>query len=229
MKKVLSKTPLLYKLFKWSSRSKDKTDIRLLHLQIAEEQQRKEKEQQRKKVMKELDNTEKGIERLQGTIRKISNEEKHLKNALASIKNLADEIIVVDTGSTDTTKGIASQFTQKIYDYAWNDNFADARNFSLQHATSDWILVLDADETLSKVDNQRIVSLIKEAPKEISGFILTQRNYLSSKEHLNLGKINFFGNPLYIIEISRSLLFDEKTSLDSCFPVQGAALTPTPL
>mgnify|MGYP003999777785 CR=1 FL=1 len=120
----------------------------------------------------------------------VKNEEKHLKNALTSIKNLADEIIIVDTGSTDNTKEIASTFTQKIYDYAWNDNFAEARNFSLHHATSDWILVLDADETLSKVDNQRITSLIKEAPKEISGFILTQRNYISSKEHLNLGKIN---------------------------------------
>jgi glycosyltransferase involved in cell wall biosynthesis len=120
----------------------------------------------------------------------VKNEEKHLKNALSSIKDLADEIIIVDTGSSDNTKEIASTFTQKIYDYTWNDNFAEARNFSLQHATSDWILILDADETLSKVDNQRIVSLIKEAPREISGFIMTQRNYVSSQEHLNLGKIN---------------------------------------
>ena len=120
----------------------------------------------------------------------VKNEEKYLKNALTSIKEIADEIIIVDTGSTDNTRGIAKQFTHNVYNFEWNDNFAEARNESLKHATSDWILIIDADETISIIDSQRISSLIKEAPKEISGFILTQRNYISTKEHLNLGKIN---------------------------------------
>jgi len=119
----------------------------------------------------------------------VKNEAKHLENALNSIKDLAHEIIVVDTGSTDRTKAIAKKFTLNIYDYKWNDDFAAARNESLKYAMSDWILVLDADETISKRDIQHIKSLISKTPAEISGFVLTQRNYVTSQEHLSLGQI----------------------------------------
>jgi glycosyltransferase involved in cell wall biosynthesis len=120
----------------------------------------------------------------------VKNEEKHLFNALSSIKDFADEIIVVDTGSTDNTKEIALKFTTQLYDFKWCDDFAAARNESLKHATSEWILVLDADESISRIDLHRINSLIKETSEETSGFILTQRNYVSSRKHLNFGKFN---------------------------------------
>src|SRR3989344_859109 len=87
------------------------------------------------------------------------NEEKSLADCLNSAKDVIDEIIIVDTGSTDKTKEIAkkfcdmrtrSQLTAKIYDFKWIDDFSAARNESLKYATKDWILVLDADELIDK-------------------------------------------------------------------------------
>ncbi len=79
----------------------------------------------------------------------VKDEEFNIRRCLESIKSVADEIIIVDTGSSDNTKVICSEFTDKIYDYPWQDNFADARNYSIQKASSDWILWMDADEELS--------------------------------------------------------------------------------
>lgn len=76
----------------------------------------------------------------------VKNEEKVLDRCLRSVQGLADEIVIVDTGSTDRTKEIAAKYTDRIYDYKWQNDFAAARNESLRHATGRWILVLDADE-----------------------------------------------------------------------------------
>src|SRR3989338_7436069 len=76
------------------------------------------------------------------------NEEQFLEQCLNSVKELVDEIILVDTGSTDKTKEIAGKFTDKIFDFQWCGDFSAARNESLKHAAKDWILVLDADEQL---------------------------------------------------------------------------------
>lgn len=82
----------------------------------------------------------------------VKNEEKCLPRCLESIKNVADEIIIVDTGSKDNTMSIARDFGAKVYQYAWNDNFSEARNHSLSHASCDWILQIDADEELEQAD-----------------------------------------------------------------------------
>ncbi|MDQ0872140.1 glycosyltransferase involved in cell wall biosynthesis [Paenibacillus sp. V4I3] len=76
----------------------------------------------------------------------VKNEENVLRRCLESVKNLVDEIIIVDTGSTDNTKQIASEFTNNIYDFQWINDFSAARNESLRKASGQWILVLDADE-----------------------------------------------------------------------------------
>src|SRR3989344_5073579 len=78
------------------------------------------------------------------------NEEQFLEQCLNSVQELVDEIIIVDTGSTDKTKEIAAKFTDKIFDFKWGDVFSKARNESLKQATKDWILVLDADEQLDQ-------------------------------------------------------------------------------
>lgn len=78
------------------------------------------------------------------------NEEQNIGRCLQSVKGVVDEIIVVDTGSSDKTCQIAQGFGAKVQSFMWNDNFSDARNASLDLATSDWILVLDADEELTK-------------------------------------------------------------------------------
>lgn len=77
----------------------------------------------------------------------VKNEEDILANALESVKDF-DEIIVVDTGSTDRTKEIASRYTDKIFDFPWIDDFSAARNFAIDKSTSDWCFSIDADHEL---------------------------------------------------------------------------------
>jgi glycosyltransferase involved in cell wall biosynthesis len=77
------------------------------------------------------------------------NEQENLKKLLPRLKNFTNksaELIIVDTGSTDNTISIAKKYTDKVFSYEWNDNFAEARNFSISKASNDWIMVLDADE-----------------------------------------------------------------------------------
>ena len=79
----------------------------------------------------------------------VKNEEKNLPRCLASVKNVVDEIVVLDTGSTDRTPEIAQEFGAKVHYFEWCNDFAAARNESLKYVTGDWVLVLDADEYLS--------------------------------------------------------------------------------
>ena len=98
-----------------------------------------------------------------------------IAQALDSIKDLADEIIVcVDNRSTDATKKIVSRYTKRVYDFTWQDNFSDARNFSLSKATGDWILVLDADEVIALEDYERIRELMK---KDVVAYAFPQISY----------------------------------------------------
>lgn len=80
----------------------------------------------------------------------VRNEERNLDRCLASVDGIVDEIIVVDTGSTDGTKEVARRFGSRVFDFPWRDDFAAARNFGLEQATGDWVLVLDADEYLEE-------------------------------------------------------------------------------
>lgn len=108
----------------------------------------------------------------------VKDEGKNLKKCLESAKSLADEIIIVDAGSKDNTKEIATHFTDKIFDFKWNNNFSDAMNFSLQHATKEWILVLDADESISSRDIETIRKLASN--KSIIGYRFLTRNYTNN-------------------------------------------------
>ena len=78
----------------------------------------------------------------------VKNEERVLARCLDSLHDLMDEIIIVDTGSTDATKEIAARYTDKIYDFTWIDDFSAARNFAFSKATKDYIYSADADEVL---------------------------------------------------------------------------------
>lgn len=92
----------------------------------------------------------------------VKNEEKILARCLDSIVGLMDEIIIVDTGSTDATKEIAARYTDKIYDFAWIDDFSAARNFAFSKATQEYIYTADADEMVSPENYERF-KLLKEA------------------------------------------------------------------
>ncbi|MBD2313912.1 tetratricopeptide repeat protein [Desertifilum sp. FACHB-1129] len=89
----------------------------------------------------------------------VKNEEASLMNCLMSVKDVVDEMVVLDTGSTDRTVAIAKAFGATVGFYPWQDDFAAARNESLKFATGDWILVLDADEVLKP----EIVPQIRQA------------------------------------------------------------------
>lgn len=89
----------------------------------------------------------------------VKNEEAILARCLDCIKGIADEIIIVDTGSTDQTKEIAKKYTDKIYDFKWIHDFAAARNFSFSKATKDYIYVADADEMIDEENIERFQGL----------------------------------------------------------------------
>lgn len=105
----------------------------------------------------------------------VRNESYFLEGCLSSARNFVDEIVIVDTGSGDNTMEIAARFTDRLYTYEWHDHFADARNYALERATGEWIIVLDADEMIEpehwKELRSRIVATDKDA------FFLEQRNY----------------------------------------------------
>lgn len=91
----------------------------------------------------------------------VKNEERILARCLDSLAGLMDEIIIVDTGSTDRTKEIAARYTDKIYDFPWVDDFSAARNFSFSKATMEYIYSADADEVLSE-ENREKFRVLKE-------------------------------------------------------------------
>ena len=89
----------------------------------------------------------------------VKNEEQIINRCLSCLADLADEIIIVDTGSTDRTKEIANNYTTKIYDFEWIDDFSAARNFSFSLATMDYIYTADADEILDEENRENFKSL----------------------------------------------------------------------
>ncbi len=90
----------------------------------------------------------------------VKNEEKFLSQCMESIKDAVDEIIVVDTGSTDRTVEIAKSLGARVYHHPWKNSFSEARNHSLNYATCDWVLQIDADEALEQTDIPLLHKLI---------------------------------------------------------------------
>lgn len=89
----------------------------------------------------------------------VKNEEAVLARCLDSLQQIADEIIIVDTGSTDRTKEIAALYTSRIYDFTWVHDFSAARNFAFSKATKDYIYSADADEVLEEIDRKKFLDL----------------------------------------------------------------------
>ena len=89
----------------------------------------------------------------------VKNEEEVLARCLDSAAAVADEIVIVDTGSTDKTREIAERYTDKVYSFAWRDDLAAARNVAFSHAERDFILWLDADDVLREEDADRWLAL----------------------------------------------------------------------
>ena len=110
----------------------------------------------------------------------VKNEELVLERCLNSIKDAVDEIVIVDTGSTDKTKEIAFKFTDKVYDFEWIDDFAAARNFAFSKATKEYIYTADADEMIDEVNRKKFMQLKKVLLPEIE---IVQMLYLTDMRY----------------------------------------------
>ncbi len=104
----------------------------------------------------------------------VRNEEHNLPLALAPLIGVVDEIIVVDTGSTDRTKEVAKSFGAKVIDFPWRDSFSAARNESLRHATSAYALWLDADEHFDPPNIDKLKRLIAELGDNRVAYLMKQ-------------------------------------------------------
>ena len=105
----------------------------------------------------------------------VKNEEQHIAKCLMSMKPVVNEMIVVDTGSTDRTKNIAKALGAKVYDFNWTGDFSTARNHSLSKVSGEWILSLDADEVISARDYNAIKEIVGKGRQ--AAYKIVTRNY----------------------------------------------------
>jgi glycosyltransferase involved in cell wall biosynthesis len=103
----------------------------------------------------------------------VRNEEKNLGACLESAADLVDEIVIVDTGSTDRTRDVARRFGARVFDFPWIDDFAAARNESLRHATGDWIFWLDADDRIDARNRTKMQRLFAGLGQENKAYGIT--------------------------------------------------------
>ena len=110
----------------------------------------------------------------------VKNEEEHIRKCLSSIRDKVDEVIVVDTGSTDGTIEIALASGARVFQFEWENDFSAARNYSLDQATGDWILILDADEELQTPEGKHLREYLQ--PFNADACILKLNNLLGTTE-----------------------------------------------
>jgi Glycosyltransferases involved in cell wall biogenesis len=126
----------------------------------------------------------------------VKDEENWISRCLDSVKDLVDEIVIVDTGSSDKTPEICRSYKAQVFSFSWNDNFAEARNFGLDKVTGDWVLWLDADE---------------EAARENRNELLNKMNMLFTDfDVLTVPLINFYGDqvdPDQVVQLAQPRIF----------------------
>lgn len=108
----------------------------------------------------------------------VKNEEKYLEGCLESIVQVADEIIIVDTGSEDSTIEIATKMGAKVFNYKWESDFAAARNYAIANASGEWILSIDADERLKENQTVLLRSMLKNPRAAAYTIIIEGDHYL---------------------------------------------------
>ena len=130
----------------------------------------------------------------------VKNEAHCLGRCLNSVHNHVDEIIIVDTGSEDSTVDIAQQYGAKVFHFPWRHDFAAARNFSLEQARGQWILYLDADEELEAPPENCSLRALTER-SDVDAYYFDIKNFSDNDElvrHINIRL--FRNNPHYRFE-----------------------------
>ncbi|WP_026486299.1 glycosyltransferase [Caldanaerobius polysaccharolyticus] len=137
-------------------------------------------------------------------------EEKNIARCINSVKDIVDEIVVVDTGSKDRTVEIAESFGAKVIHAKWEDDFSKAKNIAIENATSDWILFLDADEEIAKEDVPKIKELMQD--DSVEAYLLKFINYAgytvgnaSTEVHYNFRLFRNNGRLKYIYPVHENL------------------------
>ncbi|MEN6462995.1 MAG: glycosyltransferase [Syntrophomonas sp.] len=124
----------------------------------------------------------------------VKDEESCIRRCLDSVIDLVDEMVIVDTGSTDKTIEICQSYKAKVFTWAWNNNFADARNFGLDKVTRDWVLWLDADEEVGRENREQ----------------LNNQALFDNYDALSVPLINFYGKKVdddEIVQIAQPRFF----------------------
>ncbi len=141
----------------------------------------------------------------------VKNEEANLACCLDSVADLVDEIIIVDTGSTDRTVEIASRYTEKVYSYSWRDDFSDARNESFSRAAMDYCMWMDADDVLEGTQRDGFLQLKRTLSPDADMIRLRfirkthcQKDFMLWRVSARLGGVsgidfNVLGNPAELV------------------------------
>lgn len=122
----------------------------------------------------------------------VKDEAENLARCLQSIRDLVDEIIVVDTGSKDNTVDIAREFKARVYVFLWNDDFSAARNFALKQATGKWVFIIDADEKIKTIKKEDWLALFNNNKKE--AYFVQILNYEGQKMSVQQPALRVFRN-----------------------------------
>ena len=129
----------------------------------------------------------------------VKNEENNLPRSLDSLKGQVDEIVVVDTGSTDNTMEVAKNYGAKVLESPWNNDFSTPRNMALDNATGDWIIFLDADEYFSEKTAKNVRQVIEQADK------LGKNGLLVNLVNIDVDKDNKVLDTTYILRMYRNV------------------------
>lgn len=116
----------------------------------------------------------------------VKNEENTLGRCLESVKDIVDEMIIIDTGSTDDTIKIAKEYDTKIFFYEWDNSFSNARNYSLSKASKDWILIMDADDELRSEDKYKVIKLINDENNKLNAYFGETLSYSGDSSDYNI-------------------------------------------
>jgi glycosyltransferase involved in cell wall biosynthesis len=123
------------------------------------------------------------------------NEAGNLPTCLASLKDIADDIVVVDTGSTDHTRAVAASLGARVFDFTWCDSFAAARTESLRHARGSWVLWIDADESFDEPNRAKLRSLLASLrDDDNTAFVMQQRSLYATGATTLVAQVRLFRN-----------------------------------
>lgn len=148
----------------------------------------------------------------------VKDEEKSLAKCLDSVKDIVDEIIIVDTGSTDNTKKIASFYTTKVFDFKWINDFSAARNFSFSKASKDYILWLDADDIILQDDKRAFLQLKQNINEDVD---VVMMNYNVGFDELGNVNLSYFRERL----VKRSCNFKWKDKIHEYIDIDGKIIS----